>query len=552
MTDPLIITIFWIVFIVYLVVLAIIGWISHKKTKTITDFLLASRGIGTVLLGLSYGVTYFSAVLLIGCPGLTWILGQQWTIVTLLNLAFGTFAAFLILGNRSRRMSKKLGALTLPEMIAERYQDKKLIRPTTGIVIAVFQTIYLVSIFLGLSTLLLVLFPGVPYAFNIAVILCGAITALYLIIGGAHSAILSDLIESIIMLVGVLAIVVGGLIYVGGLANMNANIIADINASGGFFGSNPEAWFVFPNIMSMSMIGMAMVTTFGTWGSPQMATRFFTAKDRKSVRYGMLIACIWVFIVSFCAWFAGAVGRGLMPNSSATITSWMNSIGVPAGTSLQEYVMPWLISGTNILPVWFGALFLAAVTAASLTTGEKIIIVASSAITRDFWQKGIRKHKNISDEATLKYTRFAIIGIVVVAILLTFAKPAFILDLCMFSWASLNAFTLIPYLAGLYWKGGTKRAAFWSGIIALAVAVGWFFCFNPKLTVPGLPLFPDVGNATIIATPIKITLGSIHEFLVSQAVAIPAFFIISWLDKKKPDKAFLDDLFDYTKEETNE
>jgi len=122
----------------------------------------------------------------------------------------------------------------------------------------------------------------------------------------------------------------------------------------------------------------------------------------------------------------------------------------------------------------------------------------------------------------------------------------------MFSWAALNAFTLVPYVAGLFWKGGTKKAAFISGIIALCVAIGWFFCFNSKLTVPGLPLLPDIGSIVLVSEPVKITINSIHEFLVSQAVAIPAFFIISLLDKKKPDKKFLDDLFEYIKEDTNE
>ena len=281
---------------------------------------------------------YFSAVLLVGCPGLTWLLGEQWLWVSFMNTVFGTFVAFLLLGNRARKMSKKLGALTLPELIAERYQDDKYIRPTAGLVIAIFQTIYLVSIFLGLSTLLQVLFPGVPYAFQIAVILCGAITCIYLIIGGAHSAIMSDLIESIIMLIGVLGITIGGIIYVGGINNLNANILADIanNVANGIpepYGSDPGAWFIFPNIMSMSMIGMAFVTTFGAWGSPQMATRFFTSKDRKSLRYGMVLACIWVSIVSFCSWFNGAIGRGLSPTSTQDLLNWVASIGCLLYTS---------------------------------------------------------------------------------------------------------------------------------------------------------------------------------------------------------------------------
>ncbi len=569
--------IFWITFIVYLVALAIFGVYSKKKTKTIEDFMVAKRGIGAVLTGLSYGATYFSAVLFIGCPGLTWNLGSQWVFVTLLNLSFGTVGAFLLLGNRTRRMSKKLGALTMPEMLAKRYQDEKLIRPIAGLVLAVFQSIYLVSVFTGLSMLIQIMFPGTGQgAFYIAVILCGAITSIYLIIGGSHSAILSDLMESMIMLTGMLVIVVAGVVAAGGLAGLNANIYADIafttpvppitSAVDGIFLANPDAWFLFPNMLSMSMIGMAMVTTFGTWGSPQMSTRFFAAKNRRSIRYGMLIAACWVFVVSFCSWFAGYVGRGQPIDGGATnslraFAALMRGGTMPA--NWFEYAMPWMLSEAGYLPIWFAALFLAATTAASLTTGEKLVLVASSAIARDFYQQGIARNKQISDEKTLKITRISVVVIIAIVVVVALNPPAMILDLCMFSWASLNAFTLIPFIAGLYWKGGTKRAALISGIIALTVAVVWFVCFNPKWTTPGLPLIAYKDTTVFYpGQPVQFNIlftqwfsakpGDIHEFLVSQMVAIPAFFIISWLDKKKPDRAFLKEVFDYVKEETEE
>jgi len=549
---------FWITFFVYLGILAVIGWFSHKKTKNITDFLVASRGIGSVLLALSFGATYFSAVLLIGCPGYTWINGLQWMTVTILNTFFGTVVAFILLGNRTRRLSKKLGSLTLPEMIAQRYQDDKYIKPTAGIVIAVFLSIYLGSIFYGLSTVLQVLFPGfvldgINWAYIIAVFICGAVTAFYLIVGGSHSAILSDLFESLVMVAGVVGIIIGGVIMAELNGGMFNNIVADITATASSpFNSNPALWFVFPNVVSMSMIGMALVTTFGVWGSPQMTTRFFTAKDRRSVRYGVIVACIWVFVVSFCAWFSGAVGRGLTPTSTVDMTNFINSIGGNM-KKFPEYVIPWMLVGVGILPLPFTALFLAAVTAASLTTGEKLILVAAGSVVRDFYQKGVAKSKNLSDESALKWTKIVIIPIVGVSLFIAIAQPAFILDLCMFSWACLNAFTLVPYVAGLFWKGGTKRAAFWSGIIALAVALAWFFCFYSKWSVPGLPLFPQIGNLTIIATPwFNITPASIHEFIVSQAVAIPAFFLISHFDKNKPDPKFLEETFAYMKEDTNE
>ncbi len=569
---------FWVVFVAYLAGLALIGVYSKKKTKSIQDFMVANRSIGAVLTGLSYGATYFSAVLFIGCPGLTWNLGSQWVLVTLMNMAFGTIGAFALLGNRTRRMSGYLGALTMPEMLAKRYQDNKLLRPTAGIVLAVFQTIYLVSIFTGLALLLVILFPGTGQAaYIIAVCLCGGITAIYLIIGGSHSAITSDLMESLLMLFGMLTLVLAGLYAAGGLTGLNANILLDIQAQGATgvpagtgnpFLSTPDAWFLFPNALSMSMIGMGLVTTFGTWGSPQMSTRFFAAKSRKSIRYGMIIAALWVFVVSFCSWFAGYVGRGQLIAGGATAalkdfaaanplpwTAFVAGTNVPA--NWYEYAMPWLLTQGNIMPLWISALFLAGTAAASLTTGEKLILVASSAVSRDFYQQGVAIKKNVSDEKTLKITRITIVAIVVIAVIVAVNPPATILDLCMFSWASLNAFTLIPLVSGLYWKGGTRRAALISGIIALTVAVAWFICFYPKWApINGqaiLPLFKPATLPNIITTPwFSAKPGDIHEFIVSQAVAIPSFFIISKLDKKKPDKEFLDKLFVYIKQDTDE
>jgi hypothetical protein len=100
---------------------------------------------------------------------------------------------------------------------------------------------------------------------------------------------------------------------------------------------------------------------------------------------------------------------------------------------------------------------------------------------------------------------------------------------------------------------GTKRAALISGIIALAVAVFWFVMFNPKWTTPGLPIIPKAAQVNILFTPwFNAKPGDIHEFLVSQMVAIPAFFIISFFDKKKPDREHLNRVFEYMKQETNE
>lgn len=146
--------IYWTIFAAYMAFLVITGWRAKQKTHTLEDFMVAGRSIGPILLGLSFGVTYFSAVMIIGGGALSWSAGIGTIWVTVFNAVIGIFLIYVLFSKRTRILSKKMGALTVPEFLGKRYQSGA-VHTFTAFSALILETVYLVSVFMGLSILLL-------------------------------------------------------------------------------------------------------------------------------------------------------------------------------------------------------------------------------------------------------------------------------------------------------------------------------------------------------------------------------------------------------------
>lgn len=519
--------VFWIVIGAYLVFLAVAGIKAKQKTHTFEDFMVAGRKIGPVLLGLSFGVTYFSAVMIVGGGEFSWLWGLSAVWIAVADTIIGVFAMFVFFGKRTMRLSYVTDSLTVSEMLGKRY-DSDGLRKFTALVTLIFETVYLVSIYMGLSILLSYAMPDVDIniSYTIAVIVCGAITVVYLNIGGAHGAITTDVVEAIIMLVGVVAICLSGISKVGGLETLITRL--ETIAGGTGLTTSP------PGTAPWGWVGYILVTSFGVWGMPQLVSRYFTTKKRKSLRWGLVISTVWALIVSLFAWWNGAIGRVLNEDYPEM---FIDSIADPAS------VLPAMM---NLLLGVFAPVFVAAVTAASLTTGEKVIMVASSAFTRDFYQP-ITK---CDDNKAMKVSKITNIFVVLVGVLLALLKPDAVLALCMFAWSALASTVLVPYIFGLFWKKGTAKAAILSGAIALFMALFW------KIGVRGLSgIAPAFMPAEFTGwgfefLGMSVTMAGTHEFIVSQITALIAFPIVSLLTQKDHNMDYVNKMFDRMNEVT--
>ncbi len=198
--------IFFIIFMaLFTGMFSIIGFFGYKKTKTAEDYFVAGRKMGSIVIAFSYGATFISAVALIGFSGIASLYGHALLWLALLNILVGILIAFVVYGFRTRKMGLSLKAVTLPEMLGNRFNSTRL-QATSGLIIAIFMIAYTSAVFLAISSLFVVTF-GIPY--EICVVIFTVVVGIYLIVGGLYAVMWTHAIQGALMVVGMLILTVG-------------------------------------------------------------------------------------------------------------------------------------------------------------------------------------------------------------------------------------------------------------------------------------------------------------------------------------------------------
>ncbi|MFR1760032.1 MAG: sodium:solute symporter family transporter, partial [Christensenellaceae bacterium] len=191
--------------IAYVAVLIGIAVYSSRRVSSGEDFLLAGRRMGPWMTAFAYGTSYFSAVVFIGYAGqFGWGFGASATWIGIGNAVIGSLLAWLVLGRRTRSMTQRLDAKTMPEFLESRYQSPKL-KLVAAVVVFAFLLPYSASVFQGISYLFETLI-GLPFIWCVVGIV--VLTGVYLVAGGYLATALTDFFQGIIMLVGIVLVVV--------------------------------------------------------------------------------------------------------------------------------------------------------------------------------------------------------------------------------------------------------------------------------------------------------------------------------------------------------
>ena len=140
------------VIILYLVGMVAIAIYTRNKAKTVKDYLLAgSKGLNGWMSAFAYGTTYFSAVIFIGYAGkfgFGFGLAAVW--IGIGNAIVGALLAWKVLARRTKNMTVRLDAKTMPDFFFKRYGDDKM-KLVSAIVIFIFLIPYAASVYNGLG-----------------------------------------------------------------------------------------------------------------------------------------------------------------------------------------------------------------------------------------------------------------------------------------------------------------------------------------------------------------------------------------------------------------
>ena len=211
---------------IYALAMTVIGVVSYGKSKTLEGFLVGGRKIGAWSTAFAYGSAYFSAVVFIGYAGQHgWNIGIGAIWIGIGNTLIGCLLSWLLFANRTRKMTKKLDAKTMSDYFEKRYGSKG-IKILAAAIIFVFLLPYSAAVYKGLGSLFSAIFPSVDTWVWMLIIAC--LTAVYLVAGGYVATAYTNLIQGVIMIVGVVSLVIAVLAHgsVGGITGLFENLAA--------------------------------------------------------------------------------------------------------------------------------------------------------------------------------------------------------------------------------------------------------------------------------------------------------------------------------------
>ncbi len=496
----------------YAVSMVLIAVYTRKRSKTVNDFLLAGkRGLNGWMSAFAYGTTYFSAVIFIGYAGnfgAKYGLAAVW--IGVANAIIGSLFAWLVLAKRTKNMTTRLSAKTMPDFFEKRYESNRL-KLVSAVVIFIFLIPYSASVYSGLSALFEIVF-GIP-GWTVMLVLA-ILTAVYLFFGGYFATALSDFIQGIIMIIGVVLMVV---------CFMNhKNISWDISS----LIKNPElTWFTFENSNNsgiagntVSLLSLIFLTSFGVWALPQTIHKYYAIRDKKAINQGMIVSTVFALIIGVCAYFVGALSH-FFPDFLAGAKG--------------DNVIPTMIA--KVIPMGLVGIIAVLILSASMSTLSSVSLASASVVAVDLYKGAIKK--DASDKRVNLVMRGLCLVFIAISVTLALlnekAGVTAIAYMMGISWGTLAGCFIGPYVIGVVSKRVTRAAA-WTSIISslvitatLIVVLGYYqngFAGSfGKALASGIGFSPFIGVVCMISSVILTVVISLLTKAPDEKVLYEAF-----------------------------
>lgn len=421
--------------IIFLYVLSMVAITIYTKnrSKSVNDFLFAGkRGLNGWMSAFAYGTTYFSAVIFIGYAGK---FGAQYQLAAVWigigNAIIGSLIAWKVLAKKTKIMTTNLHSKTMPEFFEKRFGSKNL-KLVSAIVIFVFLIPYSASVYNGLSNLFETVFdiPG-----WIVMIILAMITAMYLFFGGYFATALSDFIQGIIMLVGVILML---------FFFMNSKQVNWDISSLNWFTSIGTDKFIYSD--TVSLIALILLTSFGVWALPQTIHKYHAIRDDRAIKQGTIVSTLFALIIGFGAYFIGGL--------SELFTA---ELGSNFGTDNAIPTMLNLVIPTGVLGI-VAVLILSA----SMSTLSSVSLASASVVAIDLYKGKI--NTNASDKKVNVLMKTLCLVFILISVILALLNVAPIAYMMGLSWGTLAGCFIGPYVLSLFWKK-VSIPAVWTSII---------------------------------------------------------------------------------------
>jgi len=440
-----------VILCLYFLILFAIGIAASRKVKGIKDFYVGGKTLGYWFVAFSARVTGESGWLILGLTGMGALAGVSayWVVI---GEILGVGLSWFFMAKPFKKLTDDYDSITIPDFLESHFQSKgNSIRVIAATTLSVFVIIF-VSSQIDITGKAFEALLGLDYF--LGAILGFVIVVVYIFFGGFVAVVWSDFFQGIMMFFGLIILPIAGLIYMGE-ANLWSGLREIDPALMDIWGGDPDPWMNAATIFGFAMIGL------GFLGAPHIYVRFIAVKDVREIDHGKWVAVLFTLLTDAAAVTIGLIGRYLFTEAGQDPEAILGTAAENVLVVLVETIFPILIVG----------IYTAIVLSAIMSTIDSLLIVASSAITRDFYQKIF--NPQVQDHQLTRLSR--IITVIMSLVALGIAMSVAILSpdrtvfwFAIFGWSGIAATFCPMMILALFWKKYNTAGAIVSMISGFA------------------------------------------------------------------------------------
>jgi len=411
-----------------------------------SDYYLGGKNMGFWAVAFSARATGESGWLLIGLTGMGAMAGYSayWVVAGEL---LGVFVSWQFMAKLFKRRSDQYGSITIPDYLQSHFKSStNTLRIIAASVLVIFVVIYVASQ-MDVTGIAFESMLGIDY--RIGALIGFTIVLCYIFIGGFVAAVWSDMFQGVLMFVGLVLLPIVVWFSMDHGAGVTEGLNAIDPALTRVMGRSDDGWMNLFTLLGFSMIGL------GFLGSPQVYVRFMSIKSEREIDKGKWVALLFTLLTDAAAVTIGILARIYFQKEvgeGQVIEDVLGNNGQDVLSMVTE----------TFLPTILVAIFIAIVLSAIMSTIDSLLILASSAITRDFYQKIFRP--DLKDEDLTKFSRIATVVMALVALgiailLYNLYPERQIFWIMIFGWSGIAATFCPVIILSLFWKGYSEQGA---------------------------------------------------------------------------------------------
>jgi SSS family transporter len=442
---------------IYMLIMLGVGAYASKKTHTLTEFMVAGRGLPIWICSMTVIATWFGGAIILGGAGAAYEDGMMGVIED----PWGGALALLLIGFFFARVFRRLRMLTVADFMEQRFGKVA----SFGIVISVlFGNIVWVGAMLVAFGVVFESLTNVPLE---AGIIGGAIVIfVYTAIGGMWAVALTDFVQMLIIMLGLIILLVVVLIDVGGWSAISPQLPEDTFRMLPFE-HTPEQWLNY--LRAWTIIGIVDIS------AQTLFQRVASAESERVAQNSFYIGSIGYLFFGMIPVFLGIIGSVTMPELSS-----------------PEAIIP-AMAIEHLHPVAI-AIFVGAMMAAIMSTADSALLAIASVLAKNVLP--LVKH-NPSEKLSLAVARWSIPICGIVAIVVAM-KIQIVFDLMINANILGLAAIIVPFIMGLWWTKANRTGAL------SAMAAGIVAWLTTLFVAPELPA-DFIGLAACMVTMLIVT-----------------------------------------------